>query len=167
MRMNRVKLVQLVTVLVALPALSVFLSISQATTCLNSRPHACDGIQPIICLDSIHGIEVVTIEHQQDEDSVLYRNRVDECRKWILTDTNVRQLVKSAMSATSEEQHMGYGWEPCWYVGTMIINDTLQVTYGINAASHGWLKKDTVYQYLVWPNQMQYFITGKDEHEAD
>lgn len=62
---------------------------------------------------------------------------------------------------------MTYGWEPCWYVGTMVINDTLQVSYGINAASHGWLKKDTVYQYLVWPNQSQYFKTGKDEHESD
>lgn len=107
------------------------------------------------------------MDYQRDDDSIQYGDRLRECRNWTLTDTIIRQLVKNAMSVTSEEQHMTYGWEPCWYVGTMVINDTLQVSYGINAASHGWLKKDTVYQYLIWPNQSQYFKTGKDQHESD
>jgi hypothetical protein len=124
-----------------------------------------DSLQAIVRIHAIKSVEIIRWAYKVHNDSNLYHLEMDECRDWQLTKQDAIQLILRADVVSSEASHMSFGWRPCWYEGIARINDSIEVEVEINAAATGYLYRDSVFQYLTWPTDNAYFITGQDKRD--
>jgi hypothetical protein len=83
------------------------------------------------------------------------------CNDWVLSESDLTNLLTSMRIATSEEYNSLCYFYPCFYTCT-VTNDSLSYTMMINAASWVCLYNDTVKVYFINSAKSNVFIQACD-----
>lgn len=116
----------------------------------------------------IKKVKIMTYEKVLDRKSKFFEKYQDRCSSWQLSKEQIEEILLRSKYIDGQEFSYLFSVLPCYYKGEVIINDSIKLTFEMNAGSYTSLYNSNVSYRLGYYREKKFFIESPGiEDEGD
>lgn len=106
----------------------------------------------------IKKVKIMTYEKVLDRKSKFFSKYQDRCSSWQLSKEQIEEILLRSKHIDGQEFSYLFSVLPCYYKGEVIVNDSIKLTFEMNAGSYTSLYNSNVSFRLGYYEDKKFFI---------